>query len=275
MFFFWKKRPPKPLVQRRWKWSKRISFWLHSIIVSTVIMECLLIVAVPMPPEQPPQQIVLHAPPLAEPPAPPPVEINAFTPHPDNWLAKESVDISHLEAAQADPRWAMLTDPEVANRPAEEQAAASSFLDQKLMQSIKDAEARSEEENQERLRQLTNQLNDVSTQESVADVTAQLSKLLGTTARATEPAKEPVAGEFDIDTAQLHDVRRERLENGTFKYTAILIDSAGRTQETEMTAAEGESAYKTFELMKQNPLLERVYRGVVMSLLDKVLKPAP
>jgi hypothetical protein len=45
--------------------------------------------------------------------------------------------------------------------------------------------------------------------------------------------------------------------------------------ESEMTAAEGESAYKTFELIKSNPLLERVYRGVVMSLLDKVLKPNP
>jgi hypothetical protein len=65
------------------------------------------------------------------------------------------------------------------------------------------------------------------------------------------------------------------LEDGKFKYTAVLIDSAGRTQETEMNAAEGESAFKTFELIKQNPLLERVYRGVVMSLLDKMLKPGP
>jgi hypothetical protein len=84
-----------------------------------------------------------------------------------------------------------------------------------------------------------------------------------------------VAGDFDFDSAQLHDMRREMREDGTFKYTAILLDAEGRTQETEMTATEGESAYKTFELMKQNPLLERLYRGVVMSLLDKVLRPAP
>ena len=67
-------------------------------------------------------------------------------------------------------------------------------------------------------------------------------------------------------------MRREMLENGSFKYIAIMIDSDGRTLETEMTAAEGESAYKTFELIKQNPLLERVYRGVVMSLLDKLMR---
>lgn len=273
MFFLWKKRLPKPLVQRRWKWSKRISFWIHSILVSSAIME-LLFVAVPMPAPPAAQQIVLNAPPLAEPPAPPPVEINAFPPHPDNWLAKDSVDISHLEAAQADPRWEMLTDQTVAERPAEE-PVASSFLNERVMQSIRDADARSDADNLERLNKLAGQQNEISTQESVADIAAQLNKLLGTSGRATEPAKGPVPGEFDHDTGQLHDVRRERLENGTFKYVAVLIDSAGRTQEAELTAAEGESAYKTFELMKQNPLLERVYRGVVMSLLDKVLKPTP
>jgi hypothetical protein len=272
MFWFWKKRPKPPLVQRRWKWSKRISFWVHSIIVSTVVME-LLMVALPMPVEPPAQQVVLQAPPLAEPPAPPPVEINAFPPYPENWLANDSVDISHLEAAQTDPRWTTLTETDLAARPGEELAAASSFLNERLMQSIKDAEERSDEDNLERLRKLAAQQNNISTQESVADITAQLNKFLGTTARATEPAKEPVGGEFDFDTGQLHDYRRERLENGTFKYTAVLIDSAGRTFETEMPAAEGESAYKTFELMKQNPLLERVYRGVVMSLLDKVINP--
>lgn len=271
MFFFWKKRPPKPLVQRRWKWSRRLSFWLHMILLGIVVH--LLISAVPMPAKQIAQQIVLHAPPLAEPPPPPPVEINAFTPHPDNWLANDSVDISHLEAAQADPRWETLTDQDLASRPADDQLAASSFLNEKLMQSIQDADERSDEDNLERLRKLAAQQNEISTEESVADITKQLSKLLGTSPRATEPAKEPVAGDFDFDTGQLHDMRRERLEDGTFKYTAILIDAEGRTQETEMSAADAESAYKTFELMKQNPLLERVYRGVVMSLLDKALKP--
>jgi hypothetical protein len=272
MFRFWKKRPPQPLIQRRWKWSKRISFCLHSLVVGSVVTECLLLVALPIPVEPPARQIVLHAPPLAEPTLQP-VEINAYTPHPDNWLAKEAVDISHLEAAQADPRWELLNDPDLDARPAAEQLAASSFLEERLRQAIEDAEAKSAEENLERLKTLTGQLNEVSTEESVADITAQLGKLLGASPRASEPAKEPVAGEFEIDTAQLHDVRREELADGTFKYTAILIDAAGRTQETELSAAEGESAYRTFELIKQNPLLERVYRGIVMSLLDKMLRP--
>ncbi len=273
--YFFKKRPPKPLLQRRWRWSWRSSFWLHSILVSTVLMECLLVVAVPMPAGPAAEQIVLVAAPLAEPQEPPPVEINAFTPNTQNWLAEEAVDTSQVEAAQGDPRWERLTEADLDQRSPQEKAAASDFLAARVMDSIAEAEKHSDEENLQRLKQLTRQLNDGSTAESIAQVTTQISKFLGTGPRASEPAKEPVAGDFEIDTAQLHDVRREMLSDGTFKYIAILIDAAGRTNETEMPAAEGESAYKTFELIKQNPLLERVYRGVVMSLLDKVLKPNP
>ena len=191
---------------------------------------------------------------------------------PGDWLAKNSVNMSHLHAAESDPRWTTLTETDLDARTPEEFAAAKNFLGGKVLESITSAEQQSADENRERLKGLSNQLNQVATVESVENVSAHLSKLLGTGPRATAPAKEPIPGEFDLDTAQLHDVRREMLADGSFKYVAILIDAAGRTQETEMAATEGESAFKTFELIKQNPLLERVYRGVVMSLLDKMLK---
>jgi len=269
---FFTKRPPKPLPQRRWRWSLRSSFWLHSLLVSLVVTELLLVVA-PMPVAPPPQQIALQAPPLSEPRAAEGVEIEAFTPNTEHWLADEAISTRELEAAQEDPRWAVLTEGELDSRSPAEQAAASDFVAERMRQEIAAAEKHSSEDNLQRLENLTGQLNDVATEQSVKDVTAQLSKLLGTAPRATEPAKEPVAGDFDFDTAQLHDVRREMLADGTFKYTAVLLDSAGRTTDSEMPAAEGESAYKTFELIKSNPLLERVYRGVVMSLLEKMLKP--
>lgn len=272
--FFFRKRPPQPILKRRWRWSLRSSFWLHSIIVSTVIMECLMLVQLPMPEEAAPQQVVLHAPPLAE-PQPQPTEINAFIPAEENWLAKDSVDISHLEAAQADPRWELLRENKLDEKSSDEQEVASSFLSRQVMRSIEQSDAVSDQDNLERLKQLANQQSGISTAESIAEINSLVSKVLGTGPRASEPAKEPVAGDFDFDTGQLHDMTREMLEDGTFKYIAVLVDSAGRKLETEMTATEGESAYKTFELIKQNPLLERVYRGVMMSLLDKMLKPTP
>lgn len=273
--FFFKKRPAQPLLKRRWRWATRSSFWLHAILIGVVVAECLALVAIPIPEQPANQQIVLHAPALAESPEPAPVEINAFTPHTENWLAEDAVDISHLAAAQADPRWTMLPDPDFEARSAEEKQAASSFLSQQVMREIQNSTAESDEDALARARLLASQQNRISTQESVAEMNAFLGKLLNTGERATVPAKEPIAGEFELDSAQLHDVRREMLEDGKFKYIAVLIDPAGRTQETEMPAAEGESAYKTFELIKQNPLLERVYRGVVMSLLEKMMKPSP
>jgi hypothetical protein len=104
----------------------------------------------------------------------------------------------------------------------------------------------------------------------VDQIAASLKGWLGTSERATRPADEPVAGDFDFSTAQLHDVRRDD-SGDAIRYTAILLDAAGRTTESELTPAEGESVYRVMQLMKDNPLLERVYRGVVLSLLDKLM----
>lgn len=269
--FFFRKRPPQPLLKRRWRWSFRSSLWLH--VACLVVIAYLFLYSLPMPEDPAGGEIVVHAPPLAA-PQPEPMEIGAYIPARENWLANDSVDITHLEAAQADPRWELLTEFNPAEMPAAEHQEASSFLSRQVLRSIQESEAKSDEDNLDRLRGLAAQQNDISTQQSVEAINAQLTKFLGTGPRASEPAKEPVAGDFDFDTGQLHDMRREQLEDGTFKYTAVLVDSAGRKMETAMTAAEGESAYKTFELIKQNPLLERVYRGVVMSLLDKIIKPS-
>ena len=54
-----------------------------------------------------------------------------------------------------------------------------------------------------------------------------------------------------------------------------MLDAHGRTLETPLDAAEGERLFGIFELIKSNPLLERVYRGVVLSLLDKLMKAPP
>jgi hypothetical protein len=95
---------------------------------------------------------------------------------------------------------------------------------------------------------------------------------LGTQPRAERPAEKPVAGEFDYLTAQLHDVRREADAEAGYRYFAILVDAAGRRRESIMDPLEGESAYKTMQLVKANPLAEMVYRRIVMGFLDSVIQ---
>jgi hypothetical protein len=157
--------------------------------------------------------------------------------------------------------------------PAATTAAAAHWVQQRMLDEIAAADRLSVSENQERLAQLGQQLEQISSPESVDAVSSKLNTLLGTSGRATQPAAEPVAGEFDHDTAQLYDVKRSENAGGGYDYVAVLLDAAGRTMESTLTQAEGEQLYKTFELMKANPLLERIYRGVVMSLLDKLLRP--
>ena len=143
-------------------------------------------------------------------------------------------------------------------------------LNRRINDSVDDASQLSPDQQRDRLRQLAGQLNDVATDKSVEQLTGTLQQALGVAPRAVRPAEKPVDGEFDFKTAQLHDVRREPLEGGGFRYVTVLLDAAGRTNETELTAAEGEQLYKTWELIKANPLLEKVYRGIVMQLLDKL-----
>ncbi len=89
---------------------------------------------------------------------------------------------------------------------------------------------------------------------------------------AERPAAKPVEGEFDFATAQLHEVRRQEDAEAEYVYFAVLVDAAGRRVESRMEQAEGESAYKTMQLVKANPLAEMVYRRIVMGFLDNIIK---
>lgn len=150
-----------------------------------------------------------------------------------------------------------------------------SIVQRRVERAIADARQLDAPEQLDRLRQLSGQLNEVSSEPSLDQLTGQLQRWLGTKARATRPAEGPVAGPFDMTTAQIHDVRREEVNDGEFRYVAILLDDAGRKMETELDESDGAQLYRTFELIKTNPLLEKVYRQVVMSLLDKLTQPAP
>lgn len=90
--------------------------------------------------------------------------------------------------------------------------------------------------------------------------------------RATEPEFLPPEGDFDFETAQVHDVERFRDADGKYRYTILLFDAQGRTFQTEMTGMDGESLWKTMQLIKKNPLLEKIYRTMVIPLLDDIIR---
>ncbi len=139
---------------------------------------------------------------------------------------------------------------------------------ERIEQAVEEAVGRSDQENLDRLDRLAGRLGEEGTVDQLA---RSFHSMLGTSERAGEPATEPVGGEFDPQTAQFHDVRREVPDGQTPQYYAILIDAQGRTIEVAMEAAEGERMYALMRRIKDHPLLERVYRRIAMPLLDQLL----
>lgn len=145
------------------------------------------------------------------------------------------------------------------------------MLRKRLDEVIEESESTSDEENLDRLAELTDRLTRVSSEGSIDAMASAVGALMGTAKRAEQPAEEPVAGAFDFGTSQFHDIKRYPKEGGGWCYVAVLLDAEGRVKEVEMEEEEAEVAYLTLERIKNNPLLSKVYRQMAMPLFDQLL----
>ena len=146
-------------------------------------------------------------------------------------------------------------------------------------QASEQSQERSAEENLDQLDELGQRLTDVSSEQGVGEIGAVLSKALNLEDRATAPSDAPATEAeprtFENASAQLHDVRLETDEaTGTERYVATLVDRHGTAIEMEMDPASGKQAYDVMQTIKKYPLLESVYRAVVMKILDRLIEPA-
>ncbi len=94
----------------------------------------------------------------------------------------------------------------------------------------------------------------------------------GESKRETTVLKKVEADRFDADSAQIDDCRKSEAEDGTVRYFATLVDARGNSIEVEMKGKEGEQTYRTMRMIKNNPLMEMIYRGSVMPLMDRKLE---
>jgi hypothetical protein len=252
---------------KRWFWHPlagiATSFALHTVAVAAVVGCLIWGLLADMPVPAAPALLSVQTRQEA-------IEVSPLTVAPSKEFAAPVLDAEELLSGISDPRWQELVEP-VEGAHAD---SASVFVSTQLMRIAREAEQRSADDNLQRLEELSGRLATVSSHENVGDINAQLRKVLRTEERAERPANEPIAGDFDFATAQLHDVLRVQVEDGKFTFTAILVDAEGRKFESPMSQADGGTAYRTMQLIKSNPLLEKVYRGLVMSMLDKMLKAA-
>jgi hypothetical protein len=115
----------------------------------------------------------------------------------------------------------------------------------------------------------------VTSDKSVDDLANNFQQWMGLPSRVSQPkAAASTILDFDIDTAQLHEVTRHEKKPGKVEYQAVLIDAQGRTVEIKLTEAEGRETYALMQRIKANPLLEKVYRQIAMPILDSLVQSA-
>lgn len=148
--------------------------------------------------------------------------------------------------------------------------AERSRLLRDIRRQMEQAQQRGDQDNFDRLKQLSADLRRNSTTKTVDEMAEFFGGVVGN--RATEPDLKKTDQEFDVSTAQMHDIRKTNDEQGTVRYILVMVDAQGVAREVEIDSENGQRLYKTMQLIKSNPLLEKVYRKILMSILDQVLK---
>jgi hypothetical protein len=207
--------------------------------------------------------------------------------------------VSDAERLREEPLPVTQLDRDAAERTAPESEPATSFrirpeelsewLRRELEDQLRAVEEQPADANVERLEELGERLHRLSTERRVNAITDRVAQALGTgertvtssdpsppipengppaTADAPSESEEP----FDYSRAQFENVLKQVDDEGRVTYTGLLADPEGRTRQVELDAAEGEELYRLFETIRRYPLLEQVYRKVVMSLLDRMVE---
>lgn len=163
------------------------------------------------------------------------------------------------------------TDEALLELPSDRQESSRLLRDIRLQ--MEQARQRGDEDNYQRLKQLSADLRRNSTTKTVDEMSEFFGGVFGN--RATEPDVQKANQEFDVSTAQMHDISKTTDEQGVLRYSVVMVDANGVARQVEIDPENGERLYKTMQLIKSNPLLEKVYRKILMGILDQVLKEQP
>ena len=228
----WSPRIRSALTRRAWTWSWWLSLLLHTCVVSAFVAYWLY--------EIKPAKLVMSE----------PLEIDGGFRQRTEDSADASMDPLRIE-------------------PMSERFDRSKIL-KDIQVRTEQAQERGDQENFSQLNQLSADLRRNSTPKTVDEMSEFFGGIFGK--RAKEPDPTGASGPFDVSTAQMHDITKQTDEQNNVRYVIVMIDAQGVTQTIDIDAENGERLYKTMKLIKSNPLLERVYRNIIMGILDQVLK---
>lgn len=137
---------------------------------------------------------------------------------------------------------------------------------------VEEAARLSDERKLSELEKNLGRLQRVATPEGLQSVNETIAGSLGLDTELYQPKTPPSEGTFDPSTGQLTDVVRSRDSEGRWQYASIMVDAEGNTQTVPLSAAEGETAYQTFQQLKDFPMAEGIYRSVVMPMMQQMME---
>lgn len=184
------------------------------------------------------------------------------------YIPSRSGNRGNTSVSQSEPTQSRPEPP----KPATSGSISPDQIQKSLDVQIEQIEKVSDEKKLSELERNLRRLESVASTDSVVETGTAVASKLGLNTSQYLANKPPQSGEFDPDTAQLADVTRSKNDAGQWEYESVLVDSGGRQMTVAMNASEGETVFQTFQTMKRYPMAQGIYRGVVMPLLQKMMK---
>ena len=116
-------------------------------------------------------------------------------------------------------------------------------------------------------------LSDSAESKDIEQITKTIADVMGLNRNQYQDRTPPAEGSFDANSVQLRDVKRTQDEAGKWLYQALMVDATGRIETVPLSEAEGQTAFESFEKLKQYPIADSIYRQLVMPMIQQVLEP--
>lgn len=204
-----------------------------------------------------------------------------WVPHPTQPVAQQPVKPRKLtkeerEARQQERETRQLErQAEVVGVKPEELAEAANEPEKLIDQTMEREEGRTPEEKMSDLIHQRRQLEKMPAEHASQALEKVVGFLDAHSERETEARREVSPDQFDADSAQIDSCERipkDEKDGGGWRYIATLVDAKGNSMKVELPESEGASTWRTMQMLKENPVMNAIYRNAVMPLLDRKLE---
>lgn len=197
---------------------------------------------------------------------------------PDQPVAEQSAKPQKLTKEEREARRLerqLAQQAEVVGVKQEELAEAANEPEKLIDQTMEREEGRTQEEKMSDLIHQRRQLEKMPAEHATKALEKVVDFLEARSDRAKEARREVSPDQFDADSAQIDSCERiakDEKDGGGWRYVATLVDANGNSMKVELPESEGASTWRTMQMLKENPVMNAIYRNAVMPLLDRKLE---